>query len=152
MVTIFSFIKRFKFLEINLRFLRWKILPKDCQKIAKIKNVHFLKKNLSSHIENYFFCHHTLIFNYRKEDSFSHKISGFYKNGQKKCPKSENQNTFHFQKTMYFPSYVGKKKWPKIRKSWKSPTICSIAPLNILFKYIIKILKETTACVHKIRQ
>ena len=99
--------------EKFLRFLRWKILPKDCQGIAIPKNVQKMAKNLSSQIDNYFFGDLTLIFIYRKEECKTHKISKLFKNGQKKCPKWENQNTFHFRKRTCFPSYVGTKKWPK---------------------------------------
>jgi hypothetical protein len=39
-----------------------------------------------------------------------------------KCPKIENQNTFHFSKPPIFSSYVGKKNPPKFRNLKKSPT------------------------------
>jgi hypothetical protein len=117
-------------------------LPKDCQMIAIPKNVQKNAKNLSSRFYNYFFCALTLNFNYRKEDSFFHKVFGFSQNGQKKCPKWENQNTFQIRKRKNFSSYVVNKKWVKILKSHKIPTICSSVSLNCSLNILFILLKE----------
>ena len=60
------------------------------------------KKNLSSHSENHFFCHETLIFNYGHTiNIFEGKYLDFSKMDKNKCPFSNFQKTFHL-KNIYF--------------------------------------------------
>jgi hypothetical protein len=97
-------------------------LPIIAKTLPTLKMSNNRQKKLSSQNENYFFCSETLIFNYRKVERDFHKVSGLFKNGQKKCPKSKSQNTLHFRKRERFPSYVGKKKVNKKQKMTKIPT------------------------------
>ena len=93
----------------------------------------FFIKILSSHKFKIFLFIETLIFNYRKAECNSHKVSWLFQNRQKKCPKWQSQNTFHFRKRLPIPSYVGTKKWHKNRKNKKIPTLCSVSVFKSFF-------------------
>ncbi len=48
--------------------------------------------------------------------SFFIKYLDIQKMDKNKCPKSQNQNTFHFRKTGFFSTYEGKKFYPLFRE------------------------------------
>jgi hypothetical protein len=64
----------------------------------------FLPKNnkiLSSQNEKLLFSHETINFNYGHNHPFLHKLFGFLKNGQKKCPKKNFKKLLRFQNWVF---------------------------------------------------